>query len=186
MTFSPLDIALGIGLVTLAGWFVVLYNGLIALRNDCDRAWGNIDVLLRQRYDELPNLVETCRAYMTHERETLTRVTEARRAGLNARTPAEADHAAARTGAALSQVLGLVESYPELQASRNFLALQHRITGIENEIADRREYFNHAVTAWNTRIEMLPDRLVAGMIGARRRDLLRLPGIERTVPRVAA
>lgn len=184
--FSPLDIAVGLGLVTLLGWLVVLYNGLVTLRNDCDRAWRNIDVLLRQRYDELPNLVESCRGYMTHERQTLALVAEARQAGLAARTPAQADRVLASTGPAVAQILALAESYPDLQASRNFLELQRRITGLESEIADRREYFNHCVTAWNTRIELLPDRLVASLIGARRRDLLRLPGIDRApVPRAA-
>ncbi|TPW16703.1 MAG: LemA protein, partial [bacterium] len=157
---------------------IVLYNNLVNLRNECDRAFSNIDVLLRQRTDELANLVEVVKAYMVHERETLRDVAQARAAAEAARTPAEAERAAGMVAGAMGSLFALAESYPDLAASSSFRMLQKRITGIENEIADRREFFNQAVTAWNTRVEQFPDALIAGpFLKGRRRPLLKLAGI---------
>jgi len=176
---STFEIIMAVVLGTSAAVAIVLYNNLIQLRNECDRAFGNIDVLLRQRTDELPNLVEVVKAYATFERDTLREVTEARAAAHAARTPAEAEQAAGLTARAMGSLLLLAESYPDLKANQSFLLLQKRITGIESEIADRREFFNQTVTAWNTRIEQFPDSFLAGMfLKARRRALLKLAGIE--------
>lgn len=174
---APL-LALGEGAVL----FVVLYNNLVSARNECDRAWGNIDVLLKQRADELPNLVEVCRGYMTHERETLEAVTAARRATGAALGPAEASLAGRQLNAALGRLFATVEAYPGLKADAHFQALQQRITGLENEIADRREYFNSAVTIYNTRIARMPDALVAGWLKCHRRPLLRFADLDRSTP----
>jgi LemA protein len=181
-----LDIAVGLALVATVGSLLVIYNRLVALRNDCDRAFANIDVLLRQRCDELPNLAAVCRGYMLHEQETLKLVTEARSRTSQARTPSEADRATLLVNQAFGELLATVEAYPDLKASEPVLALQKRITGLENEIADRREYFNHTVTAWNTRIEQLPDVFVAGLLRARRRSTLKLDGIAPVAIRLAA
>jgi LemA protein len=167
---------------------VLVYNGLVGLRNDCDRAWSNIDVLLKQRYDEIPNLVEVCRGYMRHEQTTLERVAQARAAGLAARERRDrgaADHAGAQTAAAVAGLFAVAERYPDLKADRQFLRLQERITGLESEIADRREHFNSCVTNYNIRIEQLPDAFIAGPLGFRRRPLLRIAPAERRVPDVA-
>lgn len=157
-----------------AGVFVIIYNGLVRLTNRCDQAWSNIDVLLKQRYDEIPNLVKVCDAYLRHERETLMRLMEARRLGLAAPDPPAADRAAGETAAAMAGLFAVAERYPELKANEQFLRLQKRITGIENEIADRREYFNSCVTNYNIRVEQVPDVIVARMLGYRPRRLLRL------------
>ncbi|MDZ4805886.1 MAG: LemA family protein [Candidatus Eisenbacteria bacterium] len=184
---SNFEVIMGVVLVTIVASAIVLYNNLINLRNECDRAFGNIDVLLRQRTDELPNLVQVCRAHMTHERETLREVSEARAAAHAAHTPAEADLASGLAARAMGSLFALAESYPDLKANRSFLLLQKRITGIENEIADRREFFNQTVTAWNTRIEQFPDALIAGpFLKGRRRPLLRLAGIEPVRVNLAA
>jgi LemA protein len=186
---SPIDVLAMMGgavlLLSLAA-VIVIYNGLVSLRNDCDRAWSNIDVLLKQRYNELPNLVEVCRGYMRHEQETLTRVTEARRLGLTSKGPSDAGPLEEKMIQAIDRLFAVAEDYPDLKANVQFLALASRITGIENEIADRREYFNDCVNNFNTRIEQLPDAIVAGWLGYRRRPLLRIPAVERDVPELKA
>lgn len=181
-----LDIAVGLLLVAVIGSAIVVYNRLVALRNDCDRAFANIDVLLKQRSDELPNLVAACKGYMLHERETQRLVTEARNRTALARTPAEADRATLLVNQAFGELLATIEAYPDLKASEPVAALQKRITGLENEIADRREYFNHTATAWNTRIEQFPDVFLANLLRARRRATLKLEGIGPVSVRLAA
>ena len=152
-------------------WGAVLYNGLVHLRNDIDRAWANIDVLLLQRADEVPNLVEVCKGYATHERETLEAVIRARSAVRDADGVAAKSRAANGLNDALGQVYGLVERYPTLRADKAFLRLQRRITGIEDEVADRREVFNASVMRYNTRIEQFPETLLARALGLERRAL---------------
>ena len=169
-------------LLALLAALVVIYNGLVNLRNDCERAWSNVEVLLKQRYEELPNLVSVCREGMKHENETLARVTDARSAGIRARGPAESSLLEARTTGAVDRLLALAENYPALVASEGFLRLQARITGLESEIADRREYFNDCVNNYNTRIEQLPDIILARMLGYRRKPLFRIPPAERKPP----
>ena len=142
----------------------MLYNGLVTVKNNVALAWANIDVLLKQRHDELPKLVEACKAYRDFERETLVRVTEARARVGQAREARDIDalgpaEAALRTGVA--RVFAVAERYPELKANENFMQLQSRITGLENAIADRREFYNDCVNVNNIRIEQFPDALVA-------------------------
>jgi LemA protein len=160
---------------------VVLFNGLIRLKNDMDRAWHNVDVLLKQRYDEIPSLVRICKAYMDHERETLSRVAAARRAGLEASGPAESCRADGEARQALADLFALAESYPDLKASQQFLALQKRITGLESEIADRREYFNDCVNNYNVRIAQVPDVFLARLLRMRPRSYMRFPAF-RSAP----
>jgi LemA protein len=154
---------------------VMVYNGLVTVKNNVARAWANIDVLLKQRHDELPRLVEVCRAYRDFEHDTLVRVTEARGRVAQAREardiaalgPAEA---ALRTGVA--RVFAVAERYPELKANQSFLQLQARITGLEDAIADRREFYNETVNVNNIRIEQFPEMLVARLFGFREARLL--------------
>jgi len=180
-------IFLGLLAAGLAGLvFVILYNGLVTLRNDCDRAWSNIDVLLKQRYEEIPRLVEVCKGYMAHEKDTLTLVTRARTAGLRAEGPAQTSHVEDLAVTGLRNLFAVAEGYPDLKANENFLLLQKRISGLESEIADRREFFNNTVNNFNTRIEQVPDVFVARMLGYGRKSLFRVPASQRKSQRIAA
>ena len=154
---------------------VTLYNGLVTLKHNVSKAWSNIDVLLKQRHDELPKLVEVCKQYMGYEKDTLERVISARSAVFAAREAGDIG----KLGAAetllrggLGNLFALAENYPELKADQNFQHLQQRITGLENTIADRREYYNEAVNLNNVRIEQFPDVIVARWFGFSARDLL--------------
>ena len=153
----------------------MIYNGLVTVKNNVARAWANIDVLLKQRHDEIPKLVEVCKAYRDFERDTLVRLTEARtRVGL-AREARDIDAlgpAEAKLRAGVARVFAIAERYPELKANENFLQLQARITGLENAIADRREYYNDSVNVNNIRIEQFPDVLVAHAFGFKEARLL--------------
>lgn len=150
---------------------VILYNGLIRLRNENDRAWANIDVLLKQRHDEIPNLVETVKGYMQHEQRTLLAVTEARTAAVNAASVGQKAVADLRVASALKALFAVAENYPQLKANENFLKLQNRITELEERIADRREFFNDDVNTYNTRIGQIPDVFVASLMGLQRREM---------------
>ena len=165
-------------------WVLVLYNGLIATRQECSRAWVNIDVLLKQRHDELPRLVEVCRGQMGFEKETLERLVRARMASSDARDVPAQTRAAQAVSDAVRQVFAVAERYPDLKSSESFAKLSARITELENQIADRRELYNAAATAWNTRIEQLPDRVLARASGMVRRELWRASAAERLAERV--
>jgi LemA protein len=154
-------------------YFVTLYNGLVALDKETGRAWSNIDVLLKQRHDELPKLVSTVEGYMAHERETLERVIEARNRLQAARGPEAAAEADATLSGALRQLFAVAESYPDLKADSSFRHLQTRISEVEEQIADRREFYNHAVNRFNVRIEQLPDVFIARMLALQEREYFR-------------
>lgn len=162
-------------IVALGLYGVTLYNGLVTLKHNVSKAWSNIDVLLKQRHDELPKLVEVCKQYMGYEKDTLERVISARSAVFAAREAGDVG----KLGAAetllrggLGNLFALAENYPELKADQNFQHLQQRITGLENTIADRREYYNETVNLNNVRIEQFPDVIVARWFGFNSRDLL--------------
>jgi len=168
-------------LAALGLYGVVIYNSLVALKHSVAKAWSNIDVLLKQRHDELPKLVEVARQYMQFEKDTLERVISARSAVFTARESGDV----AKVGAAeslLRQGLGnffaLAEQYPELKADENFQHLRERITGLENTIADRREFYNESVNLNNVRIEQFPDVLVARLGGFKSHTLLEFTGEE--------
>jgi LemA protein len=157
--------------VGLAGWGVTIYNGLVALRNNIGRSWSNIDVLLKQRHDELPKLVETCRGYMQHEQHVFDKLSEARAALAEARTLSERAGAENQIGQALGRLFAVAESYPELKANQSFLQVQNRISDLENQIADRREFYNDTVTTFNTRIQQIPDKFLADWMSYRPAEL---------------
>ena len=146
------------------GWWLTLYNGLVALKNDIGRAWANIDVLLKQRHDELPKLVRTCEGYMQHERAVFDKLSEARGALAKAQTVAQRSDAENQLTRALGSFFAVAEAYPDLKANQSFLQLQSRISELENQIADRREFYNDTVTTFNTRLEQIPDKYVAGWL----------------------
>ena len=156
-----------------------LYNGLIAMRNDIDKAWANIDVLLKQRHDELPRLVAVCQGYMQYERETLQRLTEARAKYASAFSADQKAQASGAVSASVQQLLATAENYPALKANATFLELQQRITDLENQLADRREFYNDAITLFNTRIRQVPDNLVANTLGIHPRAMFQVPVAER-------
>ena len=167
MSLFPI-ILFGLLLVAIAigAYGIFLYNGLIYLRNQMGKAWANIDVLLKQRHDLIPNLVETVKGYVAHERATFEAVTNARVAAMSSRTQgsaaapevARAENALADT---LKTLFAVAEAYPNLKANENFLQLQETLVRIENEIAERREFFNNAVNLYNIGIQRLPDVFVA-------------------------
>lgn len=164
------------GAAVLAGVYgVLIYNNLVTLKHGIAMAWANIDVLLKQRHDELPKLVETCRQHMQYEQQTLERVVRARAAVSSALDRADVEAlGAAESGlrASLAHLFAVAEAYPELRANETFQHLQGRITGLENGIADRRELYNESVTASNVRVEQFPDLLVARLFGFPQRPLL--------------
>jgi len=167
------------GIVGGIGYSLSIYNGLVALKNNIARSWANIDVLLKQRHDELPKLVSTCEGYMQHERAVFDALSEARGALLKARSVGERADAENGLTRALGQMFAVAESYPNLKADQAFLQLQSRISELENQIADSREYYNDVVTTWNTRIQQLPDQYVAGWINAQPADLFKVDESDR-------
>ena len=165
--------------VGLLIYVVIIYNGLVRLRNDIEKAWANIDVLLKQRHDELPNLVATCKGYMQYEQQTLERITQARTAYMRANSVGEKAHADLLATGALKTLFAVAENYPELKANNNFLQLQKRISQLEDMIADRREFFNDDVNTYNVRIQQLPDVIIAGMMGLKPREMFKVSEEEK-------
>lgn len=143
---------------------LLIYNGLVRLKNNIEKSWANIDVLLKQRSDELPNLIASVKGYMVYERTTLEALTKARVDVLNEQTlikKAVADNVITE---ALKIIFAVAENYPNLKANENFLKLQNRITALENELADRREFYNDSVNIYNIRIHSIPDMIVARLL----------------------
>ncbi len=166
-------------IVGVAIYVVILYNELVRLRNDNDRAWANIDVLLKQRHDEIPNLVETVKGYMQHEQQTLLAVTQARAASMNAASVRQKAQADVMMTGALRGLFGVAENYPQLRANENFLKLQNRISELEERIADRREFFNDDVNTYNTRIGQIPAVFVASFMNLKPRDMFKVSDEDR-------
>jgi len=169
-------------LLVVAGlliYFITIYNSLVRLRNDIDKAWANIDVLLKQRHDELPKLLETCKGYMQYEQKTFQLVTEARTAFMKATSVSEKAQADNLISGALKSLFAVAENYPELKANNNFMQLQGRISELEEKIADRREFFNDDVNTYNIRIQQLPDVFVAHLLKLQRRDLFKVSEEDR-------
>src|SRR5260370_15631713 len=131
-----------------------LYNGLVALRNDINKAWANIDVLLKQRHDELPRLADVCKGYMQYEREALQQLTEAPAQYAAAGTVNQTTQSSGALSASVQRLFATAENYPDLKANATFLELQERITGLENQIAARREFYNKARNLYNHRIRL--------------------------------
>jgi LemA protein len=154
-------VAILFGVVALAGVWLSLYNSLVALKNAVARAWANIDVLLKQRHDELPKLVKTCEGYMQHERAVFDRLSEARGALLRAHTVGQRAEAENLLTKVLGQFFAVAEAYPDLKANQGFLQLQTRISQLEGQIADRRELYNDVAATFNTRLGQIPDKWVA-------------------------
>ncbi len=157
-------------------YIVMTYNSLVVLKNNVSKAWANIDVLLKQRNDELPKLIDTCKAYMQHEAQVLESVVKARigvDAALANHDATELSQAEAAMVTSLGGLYAVAENYPDLKANQTFINLQQRITGLENQIADRREFYNDTANINNVRIEQFPDLFVASIFRFAKAKLLR-------------
>jgi LemA protein len=180
-------IILGI-IVVLVLMVIGWYNGLVRLRNRVKNAWAQIDVQLKRRFDLIPNLMETVKGYMHHERETMEAVTQARAAvqqatggGAAARGQAEG-----ALGAALGRLFAVAEAYPDLKANQNFLALQEELTSTENKISFSRQYYNDSVLQFNNKIQMFPSNIVAGMFNFKEDEFFEVTVPEqREAPKVS-
>jgi LemA protein len=152
-------------IVLLIAWMIIIYNGLVAMRQRVSQSFADVDVQLKQRHDLVPNLVETVKGYAAHERGTLDEVVKARNAAMAAQGPAAQGAAETMLSGALRQLFALAEAYPDLKANTNFQQLQAELSDIENKIAAARRFFNNAVQEYNTGLEQFPAALVAGSLG---------------------
>ena len=178
----PLLILLAV-IVVLIFFSIFIYNNLVTLKHSVSKSWSNIDVLLKQRHDELPKLVEVCKQYMQYEQETLEKITQARSAVMDARSGGDIKQlgqAESQLRMGLGHLFALAENYPELKANNSFQQLQGRITQLENGIADRREVYNEAVNLNNVRIEQFPDVIVARTLNFKDFSLLEFTEEEKT------
>ncbi len=173
--------------VALLIMFVIgIYNSLVGLRNRVANAWSQINVQLKRRHDLIPNLIETAKGYMQHERGTLEAVTNARSQAMGAKSVAESAKAEGMLGRALSKFLVTVEAYPDLKANQNFLALQEELASTENKIAFSRQAYNDEVLFYNNKIQMFPSNVVAGMFSFAKRDFFEIEdSAEKSVPKVS-
>jgi len=161
-----------IAAVVVAGiWVFSTYNGFISLRNKCDEAFSTMDVYLTKRYDLIPNLVETVKGYATHEKETLEQVVKARNSAVNAKSVEDKLAAEQNLNSTLGRLFALGESYPDLKANTNFLDLQAQLQNMESEIANARKYYNGVIKAFNTKCEVVPSNIIAGIFGFVRKPL---------------
>src|SRR5215510_5974368 len=174
-----IGILLLFGLIGIIAYAVSLYNTLVRLSNNIDKAWSNIDVILKQRHDELPKLVDVCNSYMKHERETLEGVTAARSAYSRSVSVDEKAKAENQLTRALGKLFAVAEQYPDLKANQEFLTVQQRISALESTIADRREFYNDSVNIYNIAIEQIPTVWVAQEVGYAERPLLAVASSDR-------
>ena len=174
--------------VVLVLFLLFTYNGLIRVRNQMKNAWAQIDVQLKRRHDLIPNLVETAKGYMTHERETFESITKARNlaqkavgTSVGAQSKAEGE-----LSSVLSKLLMVVENYPDLKANTNFLALQEELSSTENKIGFSRQFYNDSVMGYNNKIQMFPSNVIAGMFGFKTGEFFEIEvAAERAVPKVS-
>lgn len=166
-------------LVVLTIYVITIYNGLVSLKNNIDKSWSNIDVLLKQRFDELPKLIKVCEGYMQHEQKTLEAVIKARSMVQNARGDKDKLQAQNMLTDTLRSLFMVVERYPDLKADTAFQSLSNRISELEDMIADRREYYNDSVTIYNIRIEQFPDLLIARLFNFTGRTLWQIDAAHR-------
>jgi LemA protein len=170
-------------IVLLVLWIIMIYNGLVAMRQRVNQAYSDVDVQTKQRHDLIPNLVETVKGYASHERGTLEAVVQARNAAVTAQSGGVAAQAAAENvlSGALRQLFALSEAYPDLKANQNFQQLQSELSDIENKIAAARRFFNNAVQEYNTGIQQFPAVLLAGSLGFTQKEFFDVGAEERKV-----
>ena len=171
-------ILIGIAVLVIL-WFIFSYNRFVSLRNQMDNAWSQIDVQLKRRFDLIPNLIETVKGYMKHERDTLKEVTEARTAFLNATGPASKAKAEGQLAGALKTIFAVAEDYPKLKASENFMQLQEELSGTESKIAYARQFYNDTVLTYENKRESFPSNVIANMFGFGEKEFFKTEGKER-------
>ena len=161
---------------------ISIYNALVSLKNQIDRAWANIDVILKQRFDEIPQLVQIIEQFAGYEMDVINKLTQARSKYVGAQTTSEKIKANSELGSAFQGFFALGESYPELKSNASFLQLQGRVSELESTLADRRETYNECVTNFNTRLEQFPDVIVAKTLNYNARDLFQIEAHHRQAP----
>ena len=172
-------------IVVIVGWVVGIYNSLVGLRNRVKEAWAQVDVQLKRRFDLIPNLLETVKGYMTHERETLEAVTQARAAISGAGNMGERMAAEGGLTGALGKLFAVSESYPDLKASTNFLSLQEELASTENKISFSRQFYNETVMKMNNKVQMFPGNIIAGMFNFQNEEFFELADeAQREAPKV--
>ena len=166
-------------IIGLVSWFFTIYNGLIHVKENIKKSWANIDVLLMQRSDEIPKLIKVLKSFAKHEKKMFDNVMVARKSYLGANSITEKADADNQITDALKSVFALSEAYPELNSNENFLNLQDRISGLENEIADRRELYNESVNNYNIRIQSLPDVVIANAMGLDQEEMFQVHNLKK-------
>ena len=161
-------------IIGIISWFFTVYNGLIQVKENIKKSWANIDVLLMQRSDEIPKLIKVLKSFVKHEKKMFDNILDARTSYLGANSVSEKADADNQMSEALKSVFALSEAYPELGSNDNFLKLQERISGLENEIADRRELYNESVNNYNIRIQSLPDMFIANALGLPKEEMFKV------------
>ncbi|PIO08899.1 LemA family protein, partial [Candidatus Woesearchaeota archaeon CG08_land_8_20_14_0_20_43_7] len=174
-----LIVVFGLLALIIGGYVISIYNSLVRLKNNIEKAWSNIDVLLKQRVDELTKLMASVKGYMKHEKQVLTDVTKARTQFMNAGSVAEKAKADNFMSQTLKSLFAVSENYPDLKANQNFIQFQDRVSGIENQIADRREFYNDSVNTFNIRIEQIPYVFVANMLKYTKKELFKVAEKDR-------
>jgi LemA protein len=167
------------GALAIIGYFITIYNGLISLKENIKKSWSNIDVILKQRHDELPKLISVCESYTEFEKGILDRLMKAREKYFKASGVTKKSEASNEVTAALQGIFALAENYPDLKANKNFMQLQDRISHLEETLADRREFYNDSVNNYNIRIKQIPDVLVAGMLNYQDEEMFKVSEKER-------
>lgn len=172
-------------LVILVLWVFMVYNAFVRLKNQVENSWSQIDVQLKRRNDLIPNLINTVKGYVKHEKSTLSDVTKARTAMINAGSDmgkmAKADN---MLSGALKSLFAVAEAYPDLKANQNFLQLQEELSGTENKVAASRQYYNDTVMEYNTKLESFPSNMIANMFNFKEKNLFEAPESEKAVPKV--
>lgn len=171
-------------LVILVFWFIGLYNKMVRAENRIDNSWAQIDVQLQRRGELIPNLIKTVKGYMTHERETLQAVTDARTSLMKSTTPQGKMAAEGMLEQALGKLFAVAEAYPDLKANTNFLQLQDELSHTENKIAFARQHYNDSVLNYNNLIEVFPNSIIAGMTSRQEKPMLDVPEGSKAVPQV--
>lgn len=180
-----IGIILLIAIVVLGAWFASMYNSLIRFRNQVKNAWSQIDVQLKRRHDLIPNLIETVKGYMTHEKDTLENITKARSEAMGAGSVGEKSKAESKLSGAMSQFYVVVENYPDLKANENFLSLQEELTSTENKISFSRQAYNDQVLFYNNKIQVVPSNIIAGMFNFKEEEFFEIEdAAEKKVPKV--
>ena len=167
-------------------WAVITYNGLVQLRVRADGAWSDINVQLKRRYDLIPNLVETVKGYAAHEQKVFVQVTEARSRAMQATSPKDKEAAEGMLTGALKSLFAVAENYPQLRANENFMGLQQSLTQVEEAVQGARRYYNAVVRDYNTKLTVLPDRLIAQVGGFTSKEFFQLDSAEEAkAPKVS-